>query len=80
MNLLFFQLLHKRLKKFAISKCHSLKIADLELCLQSLSHRSKSRRHHSLREEIVNYVRNYGDSALLQQHTSQKHFLEIELS
>ncbi len=79
-ELAFFQLLHKRLKKFATSQSRSLKIADLEPCLQSLSHRAKSRRHHFLRDEIVNYVRNYGGSAFLQHLPVRNHSLEIELS
>lgn len=79
-ELVFFQLLQQRLQKIAQSNSLALKIDDLEPCLKSLSHRSKSKLHRSLREEVVNYIRNYGSSSFFQQYRSADVPFEIELS
>lgn len=76
-ELVFFQLLQQRLQKMAQSKSLTLKIADLEPCLRFLSHRSKSKLHRSLREEIVHYIRGF---SFFFQHRDKKTPLEIELS
>ncbi|MFI0348016.1 MAG: hypothetical protein ACH346_04495 [Chthoniobacterales bacterium] len=66
-ELLFFELLKKRLQHIAASSTTRLEIYDLEPCLYHLTHRRHVGRAKKLRAEIISCIRHYG--------SSQKHAL-----
>ena len=61
-ELLFFELLKKRLQHIAASSTARLEIYDLEPCLYHLTHRTHVGRAKKLRDEIISCIRHYGSS------------------
>lgn len=77
-ELAFFQLLGKRLQEIAESKSLRVEISDLNPCLRLLKQRLRLRCQDRLRDEIVNYIRNYSSFHFFKKIRQTP--LEIELS
>jgi len=76
-ELAFFGLLGDHLQRVTESRSQRLEIYDLSGCLQTLSAKRSRLRRDGLREEIVDFIRQYGLSAGTMR---QQKALEIQLS
>lgn len=62
-ELAFFRLLEKRLERVTVSHSERLEIHDLSDCLRLLTRRRKRFKREGLRDEIVLFIRQYGQAA-----------------
>jgi hypothetical protein len=77
-ELLFFQLLKKRLEKIAQSSAEQLEIYGLDASLRHLFHRKRLGRKETKRQ-IITYIRNCGISSSWETKRNQSRSLEIRI-
>ena len=79
-ELAFFHLLGERLQGITQSSTQRLEIFDLEPSLRLLSYRRRTLQREALREEIVNYIREYSHWGQRKNKRTIQQSLEIELT